>query len=162
MKPTQLKRYLLGLLLACLLTSGCARTVTVIVDPDACRQAVKVHLVGINETDMDRFDWNDLGISDYWNPDSKLRKMADTYTFPIPYEQPLCRFTLAKHDPIFKIWKERKIKHLFVIADLPGVFTDPERRLQLLSPTSKKWGSSVKDIQIAIHKDSVEQLTFPK
>jgi hypothetical protein len=64
------------------------------------------------------------------------------------------------------MWKERKAEYLFVLADLPGVYTDnvgnaDARRLRLPAVESKHWGMRKKKIDIRIEESNVVSLTVP-
>jgi hypothetical protein len=170
MKTIRFKCCVLGLLLFGLLTGGCnaisgSRPVNVTASDAICRKSVEVHLVGINSSEKDL--WETMSMTDYWTPGNQLRKSAKEYTHVIQFGQGPCTVTLGKKDPIWRMWKNRKVEYLFVLADLPGVFTDSAgnadaRRLELPAVNSKRWGWRNKKIDIRIEESNIVSLTVPK
>ena len=170
MKTTRFRCFVSGLLLLGLLTGGCStirgsRPVNVTASDPICKKSVEVHLVGVNEIDKPK--WETESMTDYWTPGNTLRKTAKDNTYVIQFGRGPCTVTLDKKDPILRRWKSRKVKYLFVLADLPGVFTDKDgnadaRRLQLPATNSKRWGWREKQIDIEINEDGIGALTVPK
>jgi len=170
MKTTRFNYCLLGLLLFGILTGGCnvisgSRSVNVTASDAICKKSVEVHLVGINSSEKDL--WETMSMTDYWTPGNQLRKSAKDYTYVIQFGRGPCTVTLGKKDPIWRTWKNRKVGYLFVLADLPGVFTDmagnaDARRLQLPAVNSKRWGWRTKKIDIRIEESNIVSLTVPK
>lgn len=169
MKTIRFKCYVLGLLLFGLLTGGCStirgsRPINVTASDPICNKSVEVHLVGINRSEKDL--WEKMSMTDYWTPGNHLRKSAQKYTYVIQFGQGPCMVTLGKKDPIRRTWKSRKIEYMFVLADLPGVFTDSAgnadaRRMQLPAANSKRWGWRDKKIDIRIEESNIVSLTIP-
>lgn len=164
MKTRQFRCYVFVLVLLVLLTGGCSRVVTVVASDPICNKSVEVHLVGVNRFEKDL--WETTSMTDYWTPGSQLRKSAQEYTYVIQFGKGPCEVTLNKKDPIRKAWKTRKAEYLFVLADLPGVFSDSPgnadaRRLRLPSVGSKRWGMRKKKIDIRIEESNIVSLTVP-
>jgi len=169
MKTIRFRYCALGLLLFGLLTGGCSsmrgsRPVNVTASDPICKKSVEVHLVGINSSEKDL--WETMSMTDYWTPGNQLRKSAKEYTSVIQFGQGPCMVTLGKKDPIRRIWKNRKIEYMFVLADLPGVFTDSAgnadaRRMLLPATNSKRWGWRDKKIDIRIEESNIVSLTIP-
>ena len=170
MKTIRFTYCISGLLLFGLLTGGCSsirgsRPVNVTASDPICNKSVEVHLVGINSSEIDL--WKTMSMTDYWTPGNQLRKSAQEYTYVIQFGQGPCTVTLGKKDPIRGTWKNKKVQYLFVLADLPGVFTDSAgnadaRRLQLPATNSKRWGWRDKKIDIRIEESNIISLTVPK
>ena len=170
MKTIRFTYCISGLLLFGLLTGGCSsirgsRPVNVTASDPICNKSVEVHLVGINSSEIDL--WKTMSMTDYWTPGNQLRKSAQEYTYVIQFGQGPCTVTLGKKDPIRGTWKNKKVQYLFVLADLPGVFTDSPgnadaRRLQLPATNSKRWGWRDKKIDIRIEESNIISLTVPK
>jgi hypothetical protein len=125
---------------------------------------VEVHLVGVNRFEKDL--WETTSMTDYWTPGNQLRKSAKEYTYVIQFGRGPCEETLSKKDPIRKIWKKRKAEYLFILADLPGVYTDSAgnadvRRLRLPALDSDRWGLRKKKIDIRIEESNIVSLTVP-
>jgi hypothetical protein len=169
MKTIRFRCFVLGLLLFGMLTGGCSairgsRPVNVTASDPICKKSVEVHLVGINSSEKDL--WETMSMTDYWTPGNQLRKSAQEYTRVIQFGQGPCMVTLDKKDPIRRTWKNRKIEYMFVLADLPGVFTDSAgnadaRRMQLPAANSKRWGWRDKKIDIRIEESNIVSLTIP-
>ena len=165
MKTIQVRRCVLELLLLGLLAGGCSRSVTVVASDPICKKSVEVHLVGVNRFEKDL--WETMSMTDYWTPGNQLRKSAKEYTYVIQYGQGPCEVELGKKDPVRSIWKKRKAEYLFILADLPGVYTDSPgnadaRRLRLPAIASKRWGIRKKKIDLRIEESNIVSLTVPK
>jgi hypothetical protein len=155
---------ILGALLLSLSTGGCSQSVTVTASDSICKKSVEVHLVGVNRFEKDL--WDTTSMTDYWTPGNQLRKSAEEYTYVIQFGRGPCEIVLDKKSPVLKAWKTRKAEYMFVLADLPGVFTDSAgnadpRRLRLPAPGSKRWGLQ-KKIDIKIEESNIVSLTVPK
>jgi len=162
---------MIGLLALGLLAGGCkyvppmvTRTISVTAAEDVCRKSVEVHLVGVNRFDRDR--WANMSMNEYWQPENELRKSAKEYTHMIRFGEEPCQRVLGKKESIRKVWKDRNAEHLFVLADLPGVFddlpgNDDARRVEVPGLDSKDWGWQ-KEIEIVIKSSTVEVRTIPQ
>ena len=164
MKTVRFQYCVSGLLLLGLLAGGCSRTLAVVASDPICSKSVEVHLVGVNRFEKDL--WETTSMTDYWTPGSQLRKSAKEYTYVIQFGRGPCEATLGKKDPIRKTWKKRKAEYLFVLADLPGVYTDSAgnadaRRLCLPAVGSDRWGLRKKKIDIRIEESNIVSLTVP-
>ncbi|MHC4644373.1 MAG: hypothetical protein ACYTBJ_02640 [Planctomycetota bacterium] len=172
MKTTLLRGYVPGLLLVSLLTGGCSRVASVMVTrvvkvaaiEDMCTKSVEVHLVGVNRFEKDQ--WENMSMAEYWEPDNKLRKSAKEYTHVIQFGQGPCEQALGKKDPIHRVWKKRKAEYLFVLADLPGIFSDSPgnadaRRLRLPALKSACWGWRQTEIYVNVESSNIVPLTIP-
>ena len=170
MKNIRFRYFVLGLLLSGMLTGGCSairgsRPVNVTASDPICNKSVEVHLVGINSSEKDL--WETMSMTNYWTPGNQLRNSAKEYTYVIQYGQGPCTVTLDKKDPIRRTWKDKKAEYLFVLADLPGVFSDSSgnadaRRMRLPAPKSKRWAWRDKKIDIRIEESNIVSLTIPK
>jgi len=164
MKTMQFGRCVLGILLLGLSTGGCSRTVTVAASDPICKKSVEVHLVGVNRFEKDL--WETTSMTDYWTPGSQLRQSAKEYTYVVQFGRGPCEAALDKKDPVRKVWKKRKAEYLFVLADLPGVYTDSPgnadaRRLRLPAVDSDRWGLRKKKIDIRVEESNIVSLTVP-
>ena len=165
MKTKQVGCCVLGMLLLGLAAGGCSQTVTVTASDTICKKSVEVHLVGVNRFEKDK--WETTSMTDYWTPGSQLRKSAKEYTYVIQFGRGPCEIALDKKDPVLKVWKERNAEYMFVLADLPGVYTDSAgnadaRRLRLPALGSDRWGMRKKKIDTRIEESNVVSLTVPK
>jgi hypothetical protein len=165
MKAALAKSHVVGIFLVVSLTGGCSRVLNVMATDEVCKKSVELHLVGVNRFEKER--WEIVSMTDYWTPGNQLRKSAAEYTYVIQFGQGPCTRTLAKKDPIRKIWKSRKAEYLFVLADLPGVFTDQPgnadpRRLRLPAANSRCWGVRQRSINVSVEGSNIVPLTIPK
>ena len=165
MKTAKFKYFALALFLSSFLAGGCSRVANIVASDSICKKSVEVHLVGVNRFEKDL--WETMSMADYWTPGNQLRQSAQEYTFVIQFGKGPCTVTLPKKDPIKSIWKKRKAEYLFVLADLPGVYTDSignadARRLRLPALSSKDWGIKTKKIDIKIEESNIVSLTIPK
>lgn len=165
MKTNRFRYFIFVMFFFCLLMGGCAQVTNVIASDTICNKSVEVHLVGVNRFERDL--WETMSMTDYWTPGNQLRKSAQEYTYVIQFGKGPCTVTLPKKDPIRSIWKKRKAEYLFVLADLPGVYTDnignaDARRLRLPALNSKDWGLRKKKIDIRIEEGNIVSLTIPK
>jgi len=172
MNLTRWRSQTLGLLVIGLLAGGCSRVANVMVTrsvavtaaDDVCQKSVEVHLVGINRFEKDR--WDNISMTEYWQPENPLRKSAAGYTYVIHFGDGPCKVTLDKKDPMVTVWEERQAEYLLVLADLPGVFQDlpgnaDARRLQLPALDSAAWGWE-KNIDIAVNNGDIVALVIPE
>ena len=165
MKTIRFRCCVLELLLLGLLTGGCSSVLTVVASDPICNKSVEVHLAGVNRFEKDL--WETMSMTDYWTPGNQLRKSAREYTYVIQFGRGPCEASLDKKDPIRKAWKKRKAEYLFVLADLPGVYTDSvgnadPRRLCLPAVGSDRWGLRKKKIDIRIEESNIVSLTVPE
>jgi hypothetical protein len=172
MKTALWKGRAFALLFVVLPAAGCSGVASVMVTrvagvtatDDICRKSVEVHLVGVNRFEKDQ--WEQMSMTDYWQPDNELRKSAKDYTHVIRFGQGPCEQTLTKKDPIRRVWKKRKAEYLFVLADLPGLFPDSPgnadaRRLRLPALSSACWGWRQTKIEINVESTNIVPLTIP-
>jgi len=166
MKAGLLRGQVCALLLVGLLAGGCSRGVNIIAADDICKKSVEVHLVGVNRFEKDT--WETMSMTEYWTPpENQLRKSAKAYTYVIKFGQGPCEVTLDNKDPIRGIWRSRKAEYLFVLADLPGIFSDlpgnaDARRLRLPAIGSDAWGMRPKTINIRVEGGNIVSLTIPE
>lgn len=164
MKTSRFRSFVFVISFFCLLTGGCARITNVTASDAICNKSVEVHLVGVNRFEKDI--WETMSMTDYWTPGNQLRKSAQEYTCVIKFGTGPCTKSLSKKHPIRKIWKGKNAEYLFVLADLPGVYTDSigntdPRRLRLPAIHSKDWGWRTKQIDIRIEEGNIVSLTIP-
>ena len=164
MKTNRFRYFVFVLLFFGLLTKGCTRITSVIASDAICNKSVEVHLVGVNRFERDL--WETMSMTDYWTPGNQLLKSAQEYTCVIKFGTGPCTKILSKKHPIRRVWKGKKAEYLFVLADLPGVYTDSigntdPRRLRLPAIHSKHWGWRTKKINIRIEEGNIVSLTIP-
>ncbi|MBN2592664.1 MAG: hypothetical protein JXA81_04080 [Sedimentisphaerales bacterium] len=168
MRKALLKGHVFAVLLVnLLLAGGCqiGRRVNVIATDEICRKSVEVHLVEINRFEKDL--WEQMSMTDYWTPGNQVRQSAKHYTWAIQFGQGACKQILSPRHPIQKIWRDRNAEYLFVLADLPGTFSDmpgnaDARRVRLPALDSKCWGLLQREINISIESGKVVPLTISK
>ncbi len=165
------KYKIFGILVTGLIAGGCSgiprnRSISLTATEDVCKKSVEVHLVGVNRSEKEQ--WEQVSMTEYWQPKNQLRDSAKEYTHVFHFGQGPCEKTLGKKDPIQKVWKKkRKAGYLFILADLPGIFPDMDgnadaRRLQLPAPNSKCWELLQTEIKLEIDSSKIVSLTVPK
>jgi len=165
------KYKMFGLLVIGLIAGGCSgipmnRSISLTATEDVCKKSVEVHLVGVNRSEKEQ--WEQVSMTEYWQPKNQLRDSAKEYTHVFHFGQEPCEKILSKKDPIQKVWKKkRKAGYLFILADLPGIFPDMDgnadaRRLQLPAPGSKCWELLQTEIRLEIDSSKIVSLTVPK
>lgn len=165
------KYKIFGILVAGLIAGGCSgiprnRSISLTATGDVCKKSVEVHLVGVNRSEKEQ--WEQVSMTEYWQPKNQLRDSAKEYTHVFHFGQEPCEKTLGKKDPIQKVWKKkRKAGYLFILADLPGIFPDMDgnadaRRLRLPAPNSKCWELLQTEIKLEIDSSKIVSLTVPK
>ena len=165
MRTILLKGHVFAVLLVALLAGGCqsGRRVNVIATDEICRKSVEVHLVAVNRFEKDL--WEQESMTNYWTPGNPLRQSAKDYTCVIQFGKGPCKQTLPSDHPIRKIWRDRNAEYMFVLADLPGTFTDrpgnaDARRVRLPALDSECWGTLQREINISIESGKVVPLTI--
>lgn len=119
--------------------------------------SVEVHLLALDPVAGHRFQT--FPMSDYWNPNRKKDDFVKRIMhFGQNKENPQ---TLSRRDSIWDRWLDSGAEHLFVLADLPGLYDDKEdvkdpRRL-ILPLDPKRWQHSA--IQVVIEKGGVYCIT---
>jgi hypothetical protein len=165
MRTALLTGHILAALLVTFLAVGCqsSRCVNVIANEELCRKSVEVHLVEVNRFEKDI--WEQVSMNNYWTPGNQLRQSAKDYTYVIRFGQGPCKLTLPPNHPIQKIWQHRNAEYLFVLADLPGTFSDmpgnaDARRVRMPALDSECWGLLQREINISIESGKVVPLTI--
>lgn len=93
----------------------------------AAEKTVSVDIIGVRE--LEHHPWNVKMVDAYWRRGDKDREKADPYEmreFDKPARNPR---TLGTGDPVWERWEGRDVRYLFVIADIPGVRIDKDRKL---------------------------------
>jgi hypothetical protein len=167
MRTVLLKGHVFAVLLVSFLAGGCLsdRRINITATDEICRKSVEVHLVAVNRFEKEL--WEQESMTNYWTPGNKLRQSARGYTCIIRFGQGPCKQTLPSNHPIRKIWRARQAEYLFVLADLPGTFTDmpgnaDARRVRLPAPDSDCWELTQREINISIESGKVVPLTITK
>ena len=175
MKTALLDIKLVGLLMVALMVGGCpsvkiknpfvVRAVDVTATDPICSKSVEVHLVGLNENQVER--WDAVSMKEYWNKGNEhpLRKDAKDYTqvFRFGIGQP-CKQILDKKNPIRAKWNDRGIKYVYILANLPGTFDDKHgiadaRRSRIPALDSAYWPYFKDRINISIESGDIVCLT---
>jgi hypothetical protein len=84
-------------------------------------QSIEVNLIGVNDTEFRR--WEQVPMSQYWQPDNPFRLSAKKYVMTFGGSAARKQL-LARSDPIWDVWQERNATHLFVLAYLPWITQD--------------------------------------
>lgn len=85
---------------------------------DICQQHVRVDIAGVNW--MERKQWEDVAMQEYWASDNKRRKesLEQHYNQSVTFEpKKLCEVLIKETDPVWKTWKNNGATHFFVMFD---------------------------------------------
>jgi hypothetical protein len=93
----------------------------------AAEKTVSVDIIGVRE--LEHHPWNVKMVDAYWRRGDKDREKADPYEMREFDKPDLNPRTLGTNDPIWERWERKGVKYLFVIADIPGVRIDKDRKL---------------------------------
>jgi hypothetical protein len=123
--------------------------------------SVQVDLVGVSRSE-DAY-WRSIKPSDYWKPNSKIRKAAETEGRSVTtrFEKP-DKYVLAKDDPIWNKWFGYGTFEIMVIAELPGKDFDDgpaDPRRQFLNLGKKVWQAKNKVLELEVSDGQVRVLT---
>ncbi len=133
--------------LVVLLSAGCAsiqKNLTVTLDKSWFYKgdvlpSIEVDLVGVSE--QEKHLWETYSMTDYWNPGNRLRTEAVKHVLRFGSGQSTSQ-TIKRKDAIWADWKSAGTCYLFVLADLPGAYSDvpgsddPRRKVLDLKKTS--------------------------
>ncbi len=157
----------LSILSSMLLLAGCAtkgpgpttaRTIQIELDPALKGQSVLVDLVGVNEANAPR--WKAYSMTKYWSDGDPMRADAAKWTANF-ISQPSLVKTLEVSDPIWKQWQGAA--YVFVLADLPGKFTDQpgtqDARRQILPLFKSAWPSGTKELKVRVQQSGIQVVT---
>lgn len=121
--------------------------------------SIEVDLVGISRSE-DAY-WRSIKPSDYWKPNSKLRKEVQDRCFKIKFESP-DKSSLSKDDPMWNKWFGYGAFELMVIAELPGKDFDDgpaDPRRLFLNLGKKQWQAKNMVIELEVSDGQVRVLT---
>jgi hypothetical protein len=152
---------------AMLFLAGCAtkgpgpttpRAIQIELDPALKNQSVLVDLVGVNEANAAR--WKAYSMTKYWSDGDPMRADASKWTANF-ISQPSLVKTLEASDPVWKQWQGAA--YVFVLADLPGKFTDQpgtqDPRRQILPLFKSAWPSGTKQLKVRVQQSGIEVVT---
>ena len=127
--------------------------------PNGVYPSVEVDVVGVNGHDCLRLDG--YPTDQYFQPGDKFRESLSKYSMRFSDGQ--CgSVTLSKDDPIWDLWNQAGITHVYVIANLPGVwetkFGKMDGRRLNLPVDSASWPDG-KDISIVMKPGGLQLLT---
>jgi len=91
----------------------------------ATEKTLSVDLLGVRE--LERHPWNVKRVDAYWRRGDKDRTKAERHEMREFDRRSAQR--LETDDPIWDRWEENGLRYLFVIADIPGVHVDKDRKL---------------------------------
>lgn len=83
--------------------------------------SIEVNLVGVGAAETHL--WETYSMTKYWRPGDRLRAETDKAVLQFGAGRPLSQ-TLKSSDPIWERWREAGITTIFILADLPGLYSD--------------------------------------
>jgi hypothetical protein len=142
-----------------------AYSVAVEVDKPLVGTSLQVDIIGARK-DADLPFWENLSVSDYWQPENSRRRDANKVTLIFDREQPK-RAILPLKDVHWKQWLDSGAHSLVILADIPGVVAPPSgsidpRRLILPLETGT-WDDENEDvIEVLVQESTLRVLTKRK
>ena len=124
---------------------------------------VLVDLVGVNDMDYPR--WSSESMSKYWDTGSDSRGETAGVRHSMAFGQGNSGTkVLSKTDKIWDTWKERKVMHLLVLADVPGAQADrpgSEDGRRLVLPLDRSRWKGRDTIKVVVQRSRVTTTTPP-
>jgi hypothetical protein len=122
------------------------------------RATIQVDLIGIPL--QDKPQWQAQNISQYWEPNSRVRDEADKLSFDLELNKPV---VLEAKNPKWQQWFDHGAKELLIIANLPGSNFPPgagDPRCKFLPLRKKDWEPSKKNtLEIEVQQTRIHVLT---
>jgi hypothetical protein len=111
---------------------------------------VEVALVGVKEADAAQ--WREYKVDSFFSGNDAFRAAAKEYTKTLTFSNDQAGpQKVTMKDPIWKVWKERGVTHLFIFANsknLRNAPGGPELRRKELPLTTDRWKTETIDIVI--------------
>lgn len=155
-------------LLAAIL-SGCATGkpgpagkygIEVTLDDSLKTSSVIVDLVGVNPSNLSRWEAYDMG--KYWKEGDPMRRDADKVVLNFVSGQSLTQSLDAK-DAKWGQWKAKGVTHVLVLADLPGSLTSrpgsQDSRRQVLMLSRDNWPRGTDKLKLLVQRSGIVVLT---
>jgi hypothetical protein len=111
---------------------------------------VEVALVGVKESDAAM--WREYKVDAFFSGNDAFRAGAKDYTKTLTFSNDKAGSqTVSMKDPIWKVWKDRGVMHLFIFANsknLRNAPGGPELRRKELPLTTDRWKTETIDIVV--------------
>jgi hypothetical protein len=131
-------------------------TISVSLDESLKTSSVLVDLVGVNPSNLPRWEAYDMG--KYWKEGDPMRRDADKVVLNFVSGQSLSS-SLPATDPQWDKWKAKGVTHVLVLADLPGVQASrpgsQDARRQVLSLDECNWPSGTKELKVLVQRSGM-------
>ena len=135
-------------------------TIEVGLDESLKTSSVIVDLVGVNLSNLPRWEGYDMG--KYWKEGDAMRRDADKLVLNFVSGQALT-MSLPLADPQWDKWKAKGVTHVLVLADLPGAQTgkpgNQDARRQILSLDGCSWPDGTKGLKVLVQRSGIVVLT---
>jgi hypothetical protein len=132
----------------------------VALDSSLQTSSVIVDLVGINPSDLPRWEAYDMG--KYWHDGDPMRQDADKVVLDFVSGKASTQ-TFAATDPHWEKWKSQGVRYVLVLADLPGQQTsrpgNEDARRQILPLDKCSWVSGTKGLSVLVQRSGIKVLT---
>lgn len=134
--------------------------VEVSLDESLKTSSVIVDLVGVNPSNLPRWEAYDMG--KYWKEGDAMRRDADKVVLNFVSGKAL-NMSLPESDPQWAKWKSKGVTHVLVLADLPGSQTakpgNQDARRQILSLDQCSWPDMTKGLKVLVQRSGIVVLT---
>lgn len=132
----------------------------VTLDESLKNNSVIVDLVGVNPSNLPRWEGYDMGR--YWKEGDPMRNDADKVILNFVSGQALSR-NVAVSDAIWDKWKAKGVTHVIVLADLPGVHASKpgsqDARRQILALDKCNWPDGTTGLKVLVQRSGMLVLT---
>jgi hypothetical protein len=135
-------------------------TIEVALDDALKNSSVIVDLVGVNPSNLPRWEAYDMG--KYWKEGDPMRRDADKVVLNFVSGQSLTN-SLAATNTQWDKWKATGVTHVLVLADLPGAQVSrsgsQDARRLILPLDECTWLSSTKTLKVLVQPSGMVVLT---
>jgi hypothetical protein len=135
----------------------------VALDESLKSSSVVVDLVGVNSSNLPRWEAYDMG--KYWKDGDPMRQDADKVVLNFVSGQALSK-SLATTDAQWDKWKSKGVLRVLVLADLPGTQTsragNQDARRQIISLDPCSWPDKTTNLKVLVQRSGIQILTSPR
>lgn len=135
-------------------------TIEVSLDDSLKTSSVIVDLVGVNLSNLPRWEAYDMG--KYWREGDAMRRDGDKVVLNFVSGQTMTQ-SLAVKDAKWQQWKSKGVTHVLVLADLPGTIASrpgsQDARRQILSLDECNWPGGTKDLKLLVQRSGIVVVT---
>jgi hypothetical protein len=138
-------------------------TLDVALDESLKTSSVIVDLVGVNPSNLPRWEAYDMG--KYWKEGDPMRRDADKVVLNFLSGEAVSK-SLAVTDAQWNKWKAQGVTHVLVLADLPGPQSsragNQDARRQILPLDQCSWPDKTSHLKILVQRSGIQVQTPPR